>query len=906
MAKQQKYIDFPFYEYLNLFYQENRKRIRRSYNSLTKRFLDHNDPEIRPEAFLRKPQFEAMEMYVFLKEYLGNRHLYEVFEDWYQKQGLFEGRSNVGINQKTGQVTLFGPVEDNTGEDKELYKQVFKQIKAFQQSYPNFIFALTMGLGKTILMAASIFYEFLLANKYPNDERYCHNALVFAPDKTVLQSLKEIQTFDKSLVVPPQHIDWLETHLKFYFLDNTGDALNAIEHSDFNIIISNTQKIILKRSHKEPTPSELLFKDMDATYKAKSLNEDYADLYGFDIDTDADLITNQRFAKLTRLRQLGIYLDEAHHAFGSTLERDFLSKSATSLRVTINELAEHLKEAGTQVVGCYNYTGTPFVKSRLLPEVVYTYGLKKAIDNRYLKKVRIKGFSNIKKQTKAFVRQAIQEFWATHQGQRYEGMLPKFAFFASTIDELQKELRPAVEEVLAELGIPIHKVLVNVGDDSITSNDDLREFKNLDTPASEKQFILLVNKGKEGWNCRSLFAVALHREPKSKVFVLQATMRCLRAIGEEQFTGQVYLAEENIRILEKELESNFRLSVEELVKAGDEKLSYEIRIVPPPVEVLVTRTQKLFNLREKEPKEGLELGLGQIDYDKYRITVTERNIEDLSRKVRQDEDYTHIKEQRHFSELTLVAEVARYLNIKPSRVRAVLSSSQEGMKAILERVNEHNEILYDWVIPHLFQAFFEVDEYEKKVTEPVRLARPPKKLDKRLSTTTMTGGDTTAAYGARSITVGKVEEDFSIPYKIRSSPELTVRRNDPELASYASKSFHLDTYCFDSQAEREFFLKMLRAESVDKIWFTGMLTHGQSDFLVHYIDPDTHALRSYYPDFLIQKKDGSYLIVEVKADFQVEDAVVLAKQRSAIQMAEASRMEYRIVKATEAGRGIEV
>ena len=34
--------------------------------------------------------------------------------------------------------------------------------------------------------------------------------------------------------------------------------------------------------------------------------------------------------------------------------------------------------------------------------------------------------------------------------------------------------------------------------------------------------------------------------------------------------------------------------------------------------------------------------------------------------------------------------------------------------------------------------------------------------------------------------------------------------------------------------------------------------------------------------------------------------VVLAKQRSAVQMAEASRMEYRIVKATEAGRGIEV
>lgn len=94
-----------------------------------------------------------------------------------------------------------------------------------------------------------------------------------------------------------------------------------------------------------------------------------------------------------------------------------------------------------------------------------------------------------------------------------------------------------IEQVLGELNIPTSKILVNVGDDKITSNDDLREFKNLDTPSSNKQFILLVNKGKEGWNCRSLFSVALHREPKSKVFVLQATMRCLRQIGDYQHTA---------------------------------------------------------------------------------------------------------------------------------------------------------------------------------------------------------------------------------------------------------------------------------------------------------------------------------------------------------------------------------
>jgi hypothetical protein len=55
-----------------------------------------------------------------------------------------------------------------------------------------------MGLGKSRLMATCIMYEFLLANKYPKDKKYCHNALVFAPDKTVLKTLaNEIMEFDK-------------------------------------------------------------------------------------------------------------------------------------------------------------------------------------------------------------------------------------------------------------------------------------------------------------------------------------------------------------------------------------------------------------------------------------------------------------------------------------------------------------------------------------------------------------------------------------------------------------------------------------------------------------------------------------------------------------------------------------
>ncbi|MCG3167386.1 MAG: hypothetical protein POELPBGB_03176 [Bacteroidia bacterium] len=870
MAKKNQQIDFPFYTYLNLFLSQERKKIYSSYNQLTRKFLNFNNPE-NATAFLRRPQFEALEMYVFLKEFCNNKYLYEIFEDWFKKQNQFEGRQEAGIDAATGQGQLFSPLEANNQEDIKKFEEIFKQIKSFQQIYPNYIFALTMGLGKTVLMATSIFYEFLLANKYPKDERYCHNALVFAPDKTVLQSLKEIETFNKTKVVPPEYVNWLETNIKFFFLDETGDALNTIENSSYNIVISNTQKIILKKQHKEKTPSQALFADHGTSYKAKSLNKDYEDLYGFEIDTDAELTTNQRFAKLTRLKQLGIYVDEAHHVFGNALAQDFgLKSSSTSLRVTINELAENLKEAGTAVVGCYNYTGTPYVGSRLLPEVVYAYGLREAIENRYLKRVEIEAFENIKDQTLAFVRLAITKFWKENNGKRFENMLPKMAFFASNIEELQTELRPAVEQILSEMNIPTSKILVNVGDSTITTNDDLREFKNLDTPASDKQFILLVNKGKEGWNCRSLFSVALHREPKSKVFVLQATMRCLRSIGPNQETGLVFLSDENIKILNSELQENFKISVDDLTSAAAKTIDVDVHLLPPPIKIKLKKVRKLHQLKEKKLNTSVDFEIEKAPIDQYKIIGTKRSIYDVSRKISGEKDYSEFKIKREFSQYTLAAEIARYLNLSPIRIKKILTDSNEGIDKLVKKVNEFNELLYDWIIPKLFNELYELESFEKKEEVELELVKEPKEGN---------------------------------CYKVKVKPALLAALSSDKFSGFKSKSFHLDNYCFDSQPENHLFWTLLHDDKIDKVWFTGMLTHGQTDFYINYIDPLSHTVRSYYPDFLVKLKDDSFVIVEVKGDNMIDDDVVRAKADYANQLAVASSMTYKMIKGSEAMNG---
>ena len=843
-------LNFTFYEHLRAFYLENRGRIRQHYRELSRKFIDFNDPQ-NATAFLRLPQFEALEMYIFLKEFLDNQPVHRLFHDWSEKKGKFEGRKDIALLE-----------ELNKGD----YDAIFKRMKKQARLYPNYIFALTMGTGKTILMATCIFYEFILANKFPRDKKYCHNALVFAPDRTVLQSLKEIQTFDMAKVVPPEYVNFLAQHIQFHFLEEAGTSLNTLDRSRFNLIITNTQKIILKKQHKDKTGVDKLFGSGKPTFEANSVYSAAADLYDFDKPEDeADLSTNQRFEKLRRLEQLGIYIDEAHHAFGNQLAKDMgIKQTKTSLRTTVDLLAKSLEAAGTHVVACYNYTGTPYVGKEVLPEVVYAYGLQEAINKEFLKKVSLHGYTTTR--DTEFVALAIDNFLKETKGLRPEGMLPKLAFFAATIDELQQQLRPAVEEELTKHGIPSDRILVNVGDPKLTSNDDIRDFNMLDTPRSEKQFILLVNKGREGWNCRSLFGVGLFREPKSKIFVLQATMRCLRQIGDVQYTGQVYLSHSNLEILNDELQQNFRISAEQFQSSGSNKERVEVRVVPPPRKIKLRRIQRQFELKEKQPVKGLSLELDKADTEQYKLLHYQQDglsAADAAKKAQgAAEDLSHLREKRLFSEMTLVAEISRYLNKPCLAIQDILASTEEGTAKILEYVNNYNELLYDWIIPRLFHALYEITPEEKSEEYEVELIKVP-------------------------------DQGY---YEVSADKDKIVRMDDERLKGLPKdRSFHLDTYCFDSIPEKDLFWRLLRDKKIKEVYFTGMLTHGQTDFYIQYIDPESHTVRSYYPDFLFKKDDDSYVIVEVKGEHKLDDPVVKAKQEFAEQIAVASGMTYRII-----------
>lgn len=860
-------LDATFYREILRFYRENKGFIRSHYRHLTRSILDYSDPDKpRPGQFLRRPQFEALEIYIFLKEYLKLRPVHDIFEDWYHRRNGFEKRGDVLGTE--GNLAL----SEDFIFNEVAYSLVFKKMQAARQNYPNYIFALTMGVGKTLLMATCIFYDFVLARKFPNDPLYCHNALIFAPDKTVLQSLREIEGFDFSKVLPPEHANWLQANLKLQYLEEAGATLNVLNNSNYNLIISNTQKILLKKKNKAPSSAEMLFLNGGTkSDDAKSVYDDIADLYEFETPEDElDLTINQRFLKLRNLPQLGIFVDEAHHAFGDTLQKDLLDpRKETSLRFTINALARGIKSLNSNMVACCNFTGTPYVKNEVLPEVVYSYSLKAAIDNGYLKTLRLHKFENTR--DKEFVRAVVDDFLEKYGERRLEGMLPKLAFFSPSIDDANGNLRPILEEALSKHNIPSTSILVNVGDPKITSNDDIRAFNELDSASSEKRFLILVNKGKEGWNCRSLCGVAMFRQPKSRVFVLQASMRCLRSIGERQEEGQVYLTVDNAMILNEELQQNFRLTVEELQRAKRESHEYHVRVLKKK-SITLTRVRHLYSCTEKTLHAPLEFDMENWDVDRYRLIHTEEEttLQPGRHETRQSsKDITHIKERRIWSAYTLVAEIARYLCTSPLKIEALLRESEEGVDALVTKVNEFNELLYDKIIPTLFEALYEVNNYDKPEREEVQLVNEP-------------------ANGY---------------FTIHGDPEKTQLfnqwKNDRD--QLGRKSFHLDTYCFDSVPEQDFFLNVIRQNEIQEIYFTGMLTHGQSDFRINYIDPDTHGVRSYYPDFLILTKNGEWLVVEIKAKYMLDDRDVLAKQEFAETMLKASKIKYRMVPHCDVG-----
>ena len=169
-------------------------------------------------------------------------------------------------------------------------------------------------------------------------------------------------------------------------------------------------------------------------------------------------------------------------------------------------------------------------------------------------------------------------------------------------------------------------------------------------------------------------------------------------------------------------------------------------------------------------------------------------------------------------------------------------------------------LLDDYIIPTVFHALFDITSELKTEDKELVLLREPKD----------------AGY-----------------YEFSAKDDLVLTNRYPGFTpEQLKKSFHADTYCFDSIPEKECFMQYITSGKVAEVYFTGMFTSNQGDLSVHYYDPESGRIRQYYPDFLAKMIDGSYQLIEVKGDNKIDDTVVKAKQAAAEEMAVASGVKY--------------
>ena len=196
------------------------------------------------------------------------------------------------------------------------------------------------------------------------------------------------------------------------------------------------------------------------------------------------------------------------------------------------------------------------------------------------------------------------------------------------------------------------------------------------------------------------------------------------------------------------------------------------------------------------------------------------------------------------------------------KISKILKACVEGPDTLLKFVNMNDEILYDVVIPKIFHYLYNIEIEEEIVPREISLLK---------------------------------EHLGSGYYEFNADPQLVCQVTDPQFADFVDKSFHADTYCFDSRPEKEVFMQYLQNEDIDEIYFTGMFTSGQCELLIPYYDSESQSLRTYYPDFFAVTSDGVQEIIEVKGENKLDDQNVKDKKVAAEATALGSQYVYKII-----------
>jgi len=544
---------------------------------------------IEQRGQLRDAQLSAIKTFLYLKLAHGNAPLWQLFN-----QGRFNSdidlaaerssqRAYTFLQQTPAAVALleYARLYDKQGrklsnelEDEILghadeidYEQAFRDL-FYGVTYPDYLYSLPMGAGKTFLMAAFIYLDLYLAMQEPQNPLFAHNFMLFAPSgkkSSILPSLRSILSFDPTWVLPPDIAAKVHGIMHFEILDEATSAQgsNIVRNPNAQklwshlslcgdelmglVAITNAEKVILDRIDK--TADSTLF-EQD--------REEYSRI----------IQANELRAVIGQIPRMAVFVDEVHHVASDTNRlRDVITGWSRA-----GSFAYMLGFSGTPYLDTAEPVriGQLLVRNTDLSNVVFHYPLTWAVDN-FLKHPDIREATG---SSEDIIRAGLTAFLDQYGSLTYaNGTVAKAAIYCTCIEQLEEEVYPLVATICAERGIPADEAVLRFhgGNKAYPASEEARhEFALLDTPQSRKRIILLVRIGQEGWDCKSLTAVILSQKNACPTnLVLQTSCRCLRQVQRgAQEHALIWLNEWNYRKLDAEFKKTQNTSIDELIHSS--------------------------------------------------------------------------------------------------------------------------------------------------------------------------------------------------------------------------------------------------------------------------------------------------------------------------------------------------
>ena len=539
---------------------------------------------------MRDAQVDAIKTYLYLKIACGCAPLAKLFcqgafntLDLEQEELSAKTRTFLLDHPAAAALFEYACLKNDAGEQvsEKLEKQIRKDPESidyedfFQSafygiSYTDYLFSLPMGAGKTYLMAAFIYLDLYFAKNEPHNPAFAHNFMIFAPSglkSSVVPSLKTIQRFDPSWVIPQPAASEIKRQISFEVLDQgkTANKSNKTKNPNVQkianhqplselfglVAVTNAEKVILDRIQ-EKAGQISMFEESD---------------------DEKDRQANELRNLIGKLPGLSIFIDEVHHAVSDEIK----------LRAVVSKWAKN--QTVNSVVG---FSGTPYlekaekikvtaglsVSSAEISNIVYYYPLIDGVGN-FLKRPIVK-IADIPDSSR-IIENGVREFLNVYRDTVYsDGTRAKLGIYCGTIEKLEELFYPLTARIAAEYGLSGDTILkFHKGNKQYPQPADSQmEFDSLDQPFSKIRMVLLVQIGKEGWDCRSLTGNILSQEgdcPKN--MVLQTACRCLRQVQKDALEAAlIYLNSSNAEKLNSQLQKQHHITLKEFSEADHHKV----------------------------------------------------------------------------------------------------------------------------------------------------------------------------------------------------------------------------------------------------------------------------------------------------------------------------------------------